>query len=108
MFGSSACTLRDSFRTEERWRVGAAGKKNGSADATCLSGRTPAGSASRPPYALPPGGEAAARSERVFCRLARPAPDGSTAPSLMPLEFLQRLALLIPPPRSHQHRYHGV
>ena len=27
---------------------------------------------------------------------------------LSPLEFLDRLADLIPPPRKHRHRYHGV
>ncbi len=28
--------------------------------------------------------------------------------STTPLEFLERLALLIHPPRIHRHRYHGV
>ena len=41
-------------------------------------------------------------------RLPHPAPDGTTALSLTPLEFLERLALLIHPPRIHRHRYHGV
>ena len=27
---------------------------------------------------------------------------------LSPLEFLDRLADLVPPPRTHRHRYHGV
>ncbi|MFQ5691355.1 MAG: transposase [Gemmatimonadota bacterium] len=27
---------------------------------------------------------------------------------LSPLEFLDRLAALVPPPRVHRHRYHGV
>ena len=39
---------------------------------------------------------------------AHPAPDGTTALSLTPLEFLERLAQLIAPPRIHRHRYHGV
>ncbi|MES9882537.1 MAG: transposase [Sedimenticola sp.] len=26
----------------------------------------------------------------------------------LPMEFLDRIALLIPPPRRHRHRYHGV
>ena len=39
---------------------------------------------------------------------SHPAPDGTTALSLTPLEFLGRLALLIHPPRIHRHRYHGV
>ncbi len=46
--------------------------------------------------------------ERVVYRLPHPAPDGTTALSLTPLEFLERLALLIHPPRIHRHRYHGV
>ena len=65
----------------------------------------------RPPFALKrleatgfdaPGGE------RIIYRLPHPAPDGTTALSLTPLEFLERLALLIHPPRIHRHRYHGV
>jgi len=27
---------------------------------------------------------------------------------LTPLEFLERLAALVPPPRVHRHRYYGV
>ncbi|MES9857445.1 MAG: transposase [Sedimenticola sp.] len=27
---------------------------------------------------------------------------------LTPMEFLGRVAILIPPPRRHRHRYHGV
>ena len=27
---------------------------------------------------------------------------------LSPLEFIQRLAALIPPPRAHRHPYHGI
>ena len=37
-----------------------------------------------------------------------PAPDGRTELRLSPLELLERLAPLIPPPRMHRHRYHGV
>ena len=40
--------------------------------------------------------------------LPRPAPDDITALSLTPLEFLERIALLIHPPRIHRHRYHGA
>jgi hypothetical protein len=36
------------------------------------------------------------------------ARDGRTAIRLNPLELLERLARLIPPPRVHRHRYHGV
>jgi hypothetical protein len=35
-------------------------------------------------------------------------PDGKTQLRLTPLEFLDRLAVLIPPPRVHRHRYYGV
>ena len=37
-----------------------------------------------------------------------PRPDGQTVLYLTPLEFLDKLAALIPPPRKHRHRYHGV
>jgi hypothetical protein len=35
-------------------------------------------------------------------------PNGKTQLRLTPLELLDRLAALIPPPRLHRHRYHGV
>ncbi|HZD03453.1 MAG TPA: transposase [Longimicrobiales bacterium] len=44
----------------------------------------------------------------VLYRLPRPTPDGRTVLRLSPLEFLDRLAALLPPPRVHRHRYHGV
>lgn len=44
----------------------------------------------------------------VLYRLPRPTPDGRTVLWLSPLEFLDRLAALVPPPRVHRHRYHGV
>ena len=40
--------------------------------------------------------------------MPKPRPDGQTALTLTPLEFLDHLAALIPPPRKHRHRYHGV
>ncbi len=36
----------------------------------------------------------------------RPGPSGVV--ELTPFEFLDRLADLVPPPRKHRHRYHGV
>ena len=36
----------------------------------------------------------------------RPGANGVV--DLLPLEFLDRLADLVPPPRKHRHRYHGV
>ncbi|MGH8474533.1 MAG: transposase [Methylococcales bacterium] len=40
----------------------------------------------------------------VYC-LPKLKPDGQTILTLTPLEFLDKLAVLIPPPRKHRHRY---
>jgi hypothetical protein len=60
----------------------------------------------RPPFALE-------RLElldaaRVVYRLPKPQRDGTTALTLTPLELIDHIAALIPPPRRHRHRYHGV
>jgi hypothetical protein len=34
--------------------------------------------------------------------------DGQTVLAFTTLEFLDRLAALVPSPRRHRHRYHGV
>ena len=47
-------------------------------------------------------------AERVVYRLHKPQRDGTTALTLTPLELIDHLAALIPPPRRHRHRYHGV
>jgi len=47
-------------------------------------------------------------AERVIYRLPKPQRDGTTALTLSPLELIDQLAALIPPPRRHRHRYHGV
>ncbi len=52
----------------------------------------------RPPFALErleATGYGATAGERIVYRLPHPAPDGTTALSLTPLEFLERVALLI-------------
>jgi hypothetical protein len=60
----------------------------------------------RPPFAaerlslLPDG--------RVQYRFRRPRPDGSSHVLLDPLDFMARLASLVPPPRFHLVRYHGI
>lgn len=46
--------------------------------------------------------------ERLVYHLPKPRPDGQPMLYLTPLEFLDRLANLVPPPREHRHRYHGV
>ncbi|HVR71713.1 MAG TPA: transposase, partial [Vicinamibacteria bacterium] len=53
-------------------------------------------------------GDQEPRVRRVLYHPARPTPDGRTVLALAPLEFLAALSRLIPPPRVHRHRYHGV
>ncbi len=38
----------------------------------------------------------------------KPGPGGSVSLMLTPMQLLDRLAALIPPPRRHRHRYIGV
>ena len=60
----------------------------------------------RPPLAL---GRLEALSEgRLAYRLKTPWRDGTTHVVMERRELLERLAPLIPPPRAHQVRYHGV
>lgn len=68
----------------------------------------------RPPFALhrlrPESSRIPLRSPdaRLIYELPRPAHDGRAVVRVSPLELLDRLARLIPPPRVHRHRYHGV
>jgi hypothetical protein len=39
---------------------------------------------------------------------AKPGPGGNASRLLTPLELLDRLAALVPPPRIHGHRYFGA
>lgn len=45
---------------------------------------------------------------RLRYDLRQPWRDGTTHVLLEPEKFMQRLAALIPPPRQHQVRYHGI
>ena len=45
---------------------------------------------------------------RLVYRLPEPDVHGRQELRLTPLELLDRLARLVPPPRIHRHRYHGV
>ncbi len=45
---------------------------------------------------------------RLCYRLRHRWRDGTTHVLFQPLELIERLAALIPPPRAHQVRYHGV
>ncbi|MCP3884101.1 MAG: IS91 family transposase, partial [Propionibacteriaceae bacterium] len=47
-------------------------------------------------------------AHRLMYHLPKPQPDGRTDLMLTPLELIDRLAALIPPPHTHRHRYHGV
>ena len=49
-----------------------------------------------------------ANGEQLLYELPKPRPDGQIMLRLAPSELLDRLAVLIPPPRSHRHRYCGV
>lgn len=48
------------------------------------------------------------RSGRVIYELPKPRPNTPGAILLNPLELIDRLVLLMPPPRIHRHGYHGV
>jgi len=60
----------------------------------------------RPPFALER--LEADGADRLVYHLPKPGPDRRTELTLTPLELIDRLAALIPPPRLHRHRYHGV
>jgi hypothetical protein len=46
--------------------------------------------------------------QRLAYFLPKPRPDGQLVLYLTPLEWRDAVVLLIPPPRRHRHRYHGV
>ncbi len=45
---------------------------------------------------------------RVSYHMKRPLPDGRTHLTMTGMELLRKLAPLVPPPRSHLTRFHGV
>jgi uncharacterized protein YndB with AHSA1/START domain len=45
--------------------------------------------------------------ETLVFRLKTPWADGTTSPVLSPTELIEKLAVLVPPPRTHLIRYHG-
>jgi len=61
---------------------------------------------SRPPVAVER--LALTAQGQVRYRLKTPYRDGTTHIVLEPLDFIARLAALVPPPRAHLTRYHGV
>jgi hypothetical protein len=50
---------------------------------------------------LPPARRGGWRLKRHWC-------DGTSAVSFDPLNFIERLAALVPSPRAHQPTYHGL
>jgi hypothetical protein len=60
----------------------------------------------RPPFALDRLREL--DRERLIYDPPKAGPGGSGPQCLTPLERLDRLAALVPPPRIHRHRYFGV
>jgi len=46
--------------------------------------------------------------EHLVYESIKPGPGGSVSLLLAPLELIERLAALIPPPRRHRHRYYGA
>jgi hypothetical protein len=59
-------------------------------------------------HALDGTASLASPNARLVYFLPAPDPDGRTEIRLTPLELLDRLARLVPPPRIHRHRYHGA
>jgi hypothetical protein len=59
----------------------------------------------RPPHVRPASLGLGEHHKRL--RLPKPMPDGPITLYLTPLELLDRLAQLIPPPHRHRHRYYG-
>ena len=47
-------------------------------------------------------------ADRLVYESVKPGPGGSVSLMLTPLELIERLAALIPPPRRHRRRYYGV
>ena len=60
----------------------------------------------RPPFALDHLHQHDA--EHLVYDIPKPRPDGPRALVLTPLELLDKIAALVPPPRVHRHRYYGV
>jgi hypothetical protein len=60
----------------------------------------------RPPFALEHlyQGDAG----HLLYRSPKPRPDGPGELMLTPLELIDKIAALVPPPRTHRHRYYGV
>ena len=64
--------------------------------------------ATSPGRPSPTNGSNATAPVKSCCKLKSPYKDGSTHIVMEPLEFMERLAALVPRPRLHLIRFHGV
>jgi len=94
---SRRCALVDGFSLHANVHIGQ-GHPTG-LELLCRYGARPPLALSRL-RALPDG--------RIAYRFKRALPDGTDHLALQPTEFLARLATIVPPPRIHLVRYHGV
>ncbi len=60
----------------------------------------------RPPFALEHLQQLDA--EHLVYHSPKPRPDSTRDLVLTPLELIDKIAALVPPPRAHRHRYYGV
>ena len=60
----------------------------------------------RPPFALAHLQQHDAEHLAYIC--PKPRPGGPSTLVLTPLELIGKIAALVPPPRTHRHRYYGV
>ena len=60
----------------------------------------------RPPFALEHLQQLDA--DHLVYHSPKPRPEAPGTLVLTPLEFIDRIAALVPPPRAHRHRYYGV
>ena len=80
--------------------------------AVCIEGADRAGRerllryCTRPPFALEHWHQHDAA--HLLYDIAKPRLDGPRASVLTPRALIDNIAALVPPPRSHRHRYYGV
>jgi hypothetical protein len=109
MFVQRGLLPRDDARAMAQWAHGGGFSVDGSVriEAADRAGRERLlRYCARPPFALHRLREL--DPERLRYELTKPGPGGSSSLLLTPVELIDRLAALVPPPRIHRHRYFGV
>jgi hypothetical protein len=99
----------DDVRAMGQWQHGGGFSVDGSVriEATDRAGRERLlRYCARPPFALDRLRELG--PERLRYEVTKPGPGGSGSLLLTPVELIDRIAALVPPPRIHRHRYFGV